>query len=499
MRLHDLLERSARSTPSAPAVHGPDGTLTYDELDRLANRIARCLAELGVGRGDRVGLWLNKSTKTVAAMQGVLKLGAAYVPLDPQSPASRAQTILSNCNVSALVSSRARAASIQDAGLNIPLLLTDEALGDAQTWNDLDSYSDAALDDPQTGDDDLAYILYTSGSTGVPKGVCISHLNALAFVEWAFNELDASAEDRFSNHAPFHFDLSVLDIYAAFWAGACVYLIPEAFSYSGGKLVEFLREHEITVWYSVPTALIMMMDSGGDLGRATDHLRVVLFAGEVFPVKHLRNLHDTLPGVRLLNLYGPTETNVCTYYEVTGIAPDQGKPVPIGKASCGDRVWAQKPDGSEAGVGEEGELWVEGPTVMLGYWGKEPQGDAPYPTGDIVTLLPDGNYDYIGRRDHQVKVRGYRIELGEIEAALLGHPDIKETAVVVAGQGSAAQLVAFVVSLIEDGPSILELKKQCAACVPNYMIIDRAHTVDDLPRTPNGKIDRIKLKGIAES
>jgi len=499
MRLHELAERRAAEDPGATAVVGPDATFSYGELSQLSNRIARSLTDAGVTRGDRVAIWLNKSAKAIAAMQGILKIGAVYVPLDPQSPRSRAATIIENCGVKALVTDSARADSIADSiAAPIPLLLTDGAPEFGQSWSNLDNLSDRPITDPGTTQDDLAYILYTSGSTGVPKGVCISHLNAFAFVEWSVELLQATKDERFSNHAPFHFDLSVLDIYGAFLSGGRVCIIPEAYSYSGRKLVEFLRDQEITVWYSVPTALIMMMENGQVFEEPLDRLRVILFAGEVFPIKHLRNLYRGLPGVRMFNFYGPTETNVCTYYEVETIAEDRGAPVPIGRASCGDKVWAVKTDGSPAGVGEEGELWVDGPTVMLGYWGKDPQGGASYPTGDIVVLMEDGDYDYVGRRDHQVKVRGYRIELGEVETALLRHERIKEAAVVVSGSGSDARLVAFVV--VAGKPlSILALKKQCADWVPNYMIVDKARTVANLPRTPNGKIDRLTLKQTAET
>ena len=500
MRLHQLVERRAEGTPHSPAVKGPDGTLTYRELDKLANQIARCLSSCGVRRGDRVAFWLNKSTKAVATMQAILKLGGIYVPLDPRSPASRVTTILGDCGVSALVSDNARLEALQSASrLTIPVLIADGMADKGKSWSDLQSYASDSLDDLDSNAQELAYILYTSGSTGTPKGVCISHGNALAFVEWAVSELDTSDADRFANHAPFHFDLSVLDIYAAFWSGASVHLVPEGLSYVGQKLVKFIQDEKITIWYSVPTAIMLMMDSGNFSEKDLGHLRAILFAGEVFPIKQLRSLRQAFPNVRLLNLYGPTETNVCTFYDVRKIPPDQGKPVPIGRACCGDKVWAVRSDGSVAKEGEEGELWVEGPTVMLGYWGKKPQAKAPYATGDIAILLPDGNYDYVGRRDHQVKVRGFRIELGEIEAALLRHPQIKETAVVVVGEGATARLVAFVI--VSDGkpPSLLAFKKHCAAWLPHYMIVDRTQTVSALPHTPNGKVDRLKLKQMAET
>ena len=499
MRLQDLVQHKSARTPHAVAVNGPDATLTYGALDALANRVAAALASLGVRRGDRVAIWTAKSTRAIAAMQGILRLGAAYVPVDPLSPTPRAEAVMSDCGIAAMITDATRVHSIVSPALQkVPALTLDGLARTGISWQGLASFPDRAPDDSRTTRDDLAYILYTSGSTGTPKGVCISHRNALAFVEWTVEELAASASDRFSNHAPFHFDLSVLDIYGAFLAGGQVSIIPEALSYSGKGLVEFTRAQHITVWYSVPTVLVQMMDAG-DLSEASlPDLRAILFAGEVFPIRELRRLRGLFSKARLLNLYGPTETNVCTYYEVSDVPDDQTKPVPIGKAASSDRVWAVNANGAETGVGEEGELLVDGPTVMLGYWGRQPQ-ERTYRTGDIVVLRSDGNYDFIGRRDHQVKVRGHRIELGDIEAALLLHPQIKEAAVVVAGADVKARLVAYISCDRGEPPSLLAIKQHCADRLPPYMIVHKLRVMPSLPRTSNGKINRVTLKQMSET
>ncbi len=493
MNLKDLLILSAKRTPDALAIKGPDGSMTYGELDNLANRIARALVELGVRSGDRVGIWLDKSVHAVAAMQGALRLGAAYVPLDPLAPASRTCTILRDCAMRVLVSTRERAETVLTDDIEHVACLYADGAGPGLRWDDLLSFSDEPIKGPAAGYDDLAYILYTSGSTGKPKGVCISHRNALAFIHWAAEELQATPADRFSNHAPFHFDLSVLDLYVAFQTGASVSLIPDGMSYVPRRLVDFIIQENITIWYSVPSALTLMMEQGGLLDVQSIPLRAILFAGEPFPIKHLRRLFERWPSVRFLNLYGPTETNVCTFYEVTEIRKDRTKPVPIGRACSGDRVWAVKDDGTEVQPGEEGELMVSGSTVLLGYWGRPPHGDRPYATGDIVRLQEDGNYMYIGRRDHMVKVRGHRIELGDIEAALGEHPQIHEAAVVVSGSGVEARLIAFIVSTADEPPTLLDIKRHCAERLPRYMIVDDARFIPALPRTRNGKVDRLRL------
>jgi amino acid adenylation domain-containing protein len=492
MRLERLVADSAERDPDRPAIKDEREKLSYRELDVLANRTARALEELGVGRGDRVAIWMNKSVQAVAVMQGALRLGAAYVPVDPMSPPTRAATIMRDCRIRALVAPSDKAQSVlHDELADVPLLSADSGIGEL-AWSDVDRLDGEPL--PSRGtEDDLAYILYTSGSTGVPKGVCISHRNALAFVDWAARQVSAEPEDRLSNHAPFHFDLSVFDLYAAFLSGGSVAIVPEHHAYVPGALVQFVVREGITVWYAVPSALILMVDQGGLLEKRELALRVVVFAGEPYPIKQLRRLRQGLPGVRMFNWYGPTETNVCTGYEVRAIHPDRSVPVPIGRAASGDRVWALKDDGSEAGIGEEGELLVSGPTVSLGYWGREPQGDTPYRTGDIVRLEADGDYLYLGRRDHMVKIRGHRVELGEVEAALLTHTEIDDGAVVAAGSGIKARLVAFLVVPGRPLP-LLELKRHCAERLPRQMIIDSAVFLDELPRTRNGKVDRLALQ-----
>jgi amino acid adenylation domain-containing protein len=459
MSLYAPVRRHAQTHPTTLAVAGPDATLTYAELDRLAAKYATALLDRGVRKGDRVILHLPKSARAVAMLQAVLRVGAVYVPLDPLSPDDRVRRIVHDCR---------------------PALVVD----DLAAIPDAPPQPEPIAVDPH----DPAYILYTSGSTGEPKGVCLSHRNAEAFIAWVVDTIQPTPADRFANHAPFHFDLSVLDLYAAFHVGASVHLIPETSSFAAADLNRFLHDNRITVWYSVPSVLQMML---ADLSFPTKPaLRVLFFAGENFPIRPLRLLRNAWPAVRFWNLYGPTETNVCTAYEVRDIPADRDQPVPIGSACSGDRVWARTTEGSFAKPGEEGELIVEGPTVMLGYWGAPPQGST-YATGDWVRRLDDSDYQFLGRIDNMVKHRGYRIELGAIEAVLTLDPRIEQAAVVVEGEGLDAKLVAYVAG--PNCPRLIEIKRLCAERLPRYMIVDRVRAMSALPLNPNGKVDRRRL------
>jgi amino acid adenylation domain-containing protein len=469
--LHQLVRTAAARTPDAPAVHVEADTVSYRELDELADRQAAALHALGVRAGDRVLIWAAKSIAVVSLMQAALRLGAIYVPVAPTNPAPRVRRIALSCTPTVIVTD-----TLGD-DLPAPVIHIDAVTS-----------ADSPPPEPAATEDDPAYILYTSGSTGEPKGVLISHRNALAFVRWAAAETELTPADRLSNHAPFNFDLSVFDLYGAFLAGASVDLVPSDLAYSPTELFAFLRDRRITVWYSVPSALLLMMRFGGLLDRpAPPALRICVFAGEPFPINGVLELRTAWPGVRLYNWYGPTETNVCTAYEVTEADLSRTTGLPIGRASSGDTVTLDPPDA------DEGEIIVRGPTVMLGYWGGPAQGET-YRTGDIGRFGADGNLEYIGRRDAMVKVRGHRIELGEIEAAIGQHPSVAAVAVVVVGTGIDTKLHAAIVPTPgANPPGLLAMKAHCATHLPRYMIVDEVSIVDDLPRTANGKTDRAAL------
>jgi len=515
MILHQYLDASARDWPDNVAILEPGGgSITYRELGSLSDRLRDRLVLLGVRPGDRVGFWIRKSIDGVATIFGALKAGGAYVPVDPSAPPTRNGYILANCAVKAVVVERrfeeALRAELSQHGAHPEILVIGGSGGGVHLRAALDVEDRRAIA-PTAGTaapqpDDLAYILYTSGSTGKPKGVLLTHRNAVSFVEWCSATLAPTPKDRFSSHAPFHFDLSILDIYCAVKHAATLVLVSEEIGKKPLELAQLIAEMAISVWYSAPSILSLISQFGKLESRSYGALRLVLFAGEVFPIAHLKSLAKQWPHPRYLNLYGPTETNVCTYYEVpTPIPEDRAEPVPIGEICSHLEGVVIDAEGKAVTRGAEGELCIRGAGVTQGYWNLPEQsrnafvtvGAAPayYRTGDLVVEESDGNLRYRGRRDRMIKKRGFRVELGEIESCLYRHPEIGEAAVVAIPDDVLGMKVhAHVACKNGQRLSLIELKTFCSKHIPVYMIPDVFSFHPVLPKTSTDKVDYQTLK-----
>jgi amino acid adenylation domain-containing protein len=525
--LQRLLTEAAVRQPLRPAVASDGCLLTYQELDRLSNKMARALIRLGVAPGDRVGILAPKSAAAVIAIYGVLKAGGCYVPLDPKAPAGRLSHIVRDSGAAVIVADEARtsqAATLAGAVPRPPGVVVSSVSGRRPDrheavaalaqgapivpWTAVAEESGEPLAEERAIETDLAYILYTSGSTGVPKGVMISHRNSLTFVEWAAEAAGLSEQDRVCSPAPLHFDLSVFDIFATSQVAACLTVLPDGAATFPVSIAKWLEAERISVWYSVPSVLTLLACYGGLRQFDLSDLRTVIFAGEVFPPKHLARLMAELPHPRYLNWYGPTETNVCTAFEVPAAGADAG-PVPIGKACANTEVFAVTSEGRRVSrPGEVGELYVRGSSLMRGYWGQSTKtnealvrnplraefDELVYRTGDLVTLEPAGNYAYLGRRDSMVKIRGYRVELGEVEATLYRHPAIREAAVLPVPDDLLGSRLRAVI--IVDSASNLtrdDVLDHCRQWLPGYMVPDIVEFREALPRTSTGKVDRVSL------
>lgn len=521
--LTHLVQQSAENYPEHPAVIHDKAMLTYTELEMESNQVAQQLMMLGVQHGDRVGVFLPKSLRKVVAFLGIMKAGAAYVPIDPAMPTNRVAYILQDCDIKCLVTNLSQWQKVTKSEATLPtrqLVLADDDLADdaremlpesSVTWSEVRQAISISPFIPALIESDLAYILYTSGSTGNPKGVMLSHRAALTFVDWAHETIGVTQGDRLSSHAPFHFDLSIFDLYVAFNAGATVHLLSPTLSVFPITLAKYIADHKLTVWYSVPSILTSLVLRGELATHDLSALRCVLFAGEVFPIKYLRQLVEAVPHPQYYNLYGPTETNVITYHHVQpeDIAPDVTQPLPIGVACANSDVFALKEDGTRATIGEEGELVARGPSLMRGYWGLPERtaqslvtqallpalgAESIYRTGDHVQVGTDNVFYFHGRLDNMIKSRGYRIELGDIEMALYNHPQIAEAAVVaVPDEEISHRLVAVVVPQAATDLTVPQVKAFVSERLPKYMVPDEMHFADQLPQTSTGKVDRRTL------
>jgi amino acid adenylation domain-containing protein len=493
---------AVREFPELTAVWSKERKITYRELDRQSSALALWLLRNRREADGLLGMMLPKSVEAIVAILAGLKANMAYAPVDPSWPARRCDSIFRQSNFDILIAN----VDQSDRAARHSTLLNPESDEWARVMSG-DVGADYTIEKRSPGD--LAYILFTSGSTGDPKGVCVSSRAAFFFPNWARQEFEIDCDDRVASLAPLTFDLSTFDLFSSLGAGATVYLVPDAVKMLPSSLSRFFEEHAITTIYAVPSNLGLLAARGLLEKRDLSALKTVLFAGEVMPLPVFEGLRAKLPEhVRYANLYGPTETNVCTYFDMSNLAVTDSA-IPIGLPLPETQLFALTDEGEYARPGEEGELCVDGPTVMSGYWGGaggqaecwaltpgEPESRA-YRTGDYARLREDGNWLYFGRRDGMVKIWGYRVELGEVESCLLSYRGIEQAAVVkVTEEGELGDsLVAFVVANVAatDSSGSADVVKYCRSNLPPYMCPKTVHFIDEVPLSHNGKIQRREL------
>lgn len=487
----------AQATPQATAIVLEERSYDFAALNALANRLARWLLARDVGRGDIVCLQLPKSVEAYALVIACLKIGALYAFLDPDAPSERARLTLERCAPALVV-------SVHD-GAGERLVLGSAAQRDG-FCRDAGEFDDADLSDTAeiTGTDP-AYVMFTSGSTGEPKGVVIPHQGVLNLVDWANRSLGIGGDDRLTNVNPLHFDNSVFDIYCGLLNGASIVALDALKGRPPAHLVKRIAETGCTFFFAVPT-LFMYLDSMQLLKpERLPGVRQFMFGGEGFPIPQLRRFHNSFAGkARLINCYGPTETScICSSFEITEAVFEAGEGfAPLGRLNPNFSHRVLDADFEAVGPGEIGELWLGGPCVGLGYL-NNPEETARrfrqdplvggyrsvmYRTGDLVQEDPrTGILSFRGRADNQIKLNGHRIELEEIDHALQSIPGVdRALAIAVNGGGSVRLMAAYSGRRLDSS----ELLAHCRDRLPAYMTPSRFAWLDAMPTNANGKADR---------
>jgi amino acid adenylation domain-containing protein len=484
--LHQLFEEQAAARPEAVALVHEGEELSYGDLNRRANRLAHHLRDHGAGPERLVAIFLDRSIDMIVALLATLKTGAAYVPIDPDYPTARIEYML--------VDSRAQ------------LLLTASRLSarvpvTSATVISLDHDADAIARRPSTNlgttadPDNLAYVIYTSGSTGQPKGVCLTHRNATAFVAWAIRAFTRDALRRVLVATSSSFDLFVFELFAPLAAGTTAVLVEDILS-----LADLPDADEITLLNTVPSACQELVAAGA----LPQSVEVVNLAGEALRRQLVETIYQSGYSGQVRNLYGPTE---CTTYATQSLV-DRGRSEPtIGRPVGNVHVYVLDHSLRPLPIGVTGEIFIGGTCVARGYLNRpaltaecfvpdpfSTNGARLYRTGDLARYLPSGELEFLGRRDDQVKIRGYRIELGEIEAVLLSQSGVREAVAVLVQKAASFTLVAFVVAERQGYASVVALRESLASRLPRFMVPTRIMHVDELPKTPNGKIDRRALE-----
>jgi amino acid adenylation domain-containing protein len=518
--LQDYGARRAETQPSDVALVMEHERITYRELEADSNRLGRFLTERGCTPGDRICLFTPKSPSAIVAMHAILKAGAAYVPIDPASPAPRIAKIMESAEPRLVLAAAAGAPVIDElaaaGGLNVEVgsLEARPITGEHFTSNfartDWSALPSAPLE-RRGGPDSMAHILFTSGSTGTPKGVVITHANVIAFVEWAVPHFGMRPSDRVSGHAPLHFDLSTFDIYGALAAGAELHLVPPELGIDPHGLAAFIRRSRLNQWFSVPSALTYMAKFDAVEHDDFPALERLMWCGEVLPTPVLGYWMEKLRHVRFTNLYGPTEATIASSYHAIAERPaDQSEPIPIGVPCAGEELLVLDGERRSVRPGEVGEIFISGVGLSPGYWRDEAKTNAAfvpdprpghegrriYRTGDLGRLSADGVFEFLGRTDSQIKSRGYRIELGEVESAVHEIAVVRECAVVGVQTGGFEGTAICCAYAPVEGLSLepAHLRRELSRLIPPYMLPSRWREFDALPKNVNGKIDRRAIR-----
>lgn len=498
--IHRYFEQQVSKTPGAVALGGCVAEMSYAALNAEANKLAGWLRDSGIEPDDRIALCVSRSAEMVIALLAILKAGGAYVPLDPDYPQDRLLHMLTDCGAKqVLVDDVGKQALQKIADANLPLV---HLVNDCENWQAGSTENLAALaDDPQRS---LAYVIYTSGSTGKPKGVMNEHLAVMNRLKWMQESYQLTPQDSVLQKTPFSFDVSVWEFFWPLMVGARLAIAKPGGHQDPGYLSEFIQQQQITTLHFVPSMLQLFLRHG-EMAQC-DSLKRLFCSGEALPLTAVERCHQQLPGVGLHNLYGPTEAavDVSFWHCKPG---ESGTVVPIGRPIANTQLHILDVNLQPLPPGISGELHIGGIQIARGYLNREalsqerfiadPLSSAPgarlYKTGDLARWLEDGNIEYLGRNDFQVKIHGLRIELGEIEQQIVACEQVEDAVVLACEDGEGdKRLIAWVVA--QDDPQLSKtLRHQLKQTLPDFMLPASFVRIDALPLSPNGKLDRKAL------
>lgn len=523
--LHGLIEKQVALTPDTEALTFENKSLSYAGFNAHANATARCLASLGIGNGDFVALFTSRSLEMLTGQLGVLKSGAAYLPIDIEYPADRIAYVLDDSQAPVVLTQSEHLERIEPVLGNVKHIVLLDA--GAQTSRIPASLRDKVVtvehrdDDysletpPAVYPDDLAYMIYTSGSTGKPKGVKVSHRNIVNFLNWVRMEVNIKSDERMALLTSYSFDMTLTSNWVPFLTGASLHILSEKNTKDVNALLRFISEREITFLNVTPSHFSLIANARDYLGDKEIPLRKdmrVMQGGELINTKDLNLWLSYYPGHRFINEYGPTETTVASTYFPIPVSEENTvelHTVPIGKPVYNTQIYILNNDLKNCMIGVPGELCIGGEGVTQGYHAKDDktaeafiqnpygeEGDLLYRTGDVVRLLNDGNIEFLGRNDHQINLRGYRIEAGEIESTMREYAGITE-AVIVPQKDTADSLalVAFYTGSNGQVPT-KEIRAHLSETLPEYMIPSHFEYLDVMPCTPSGKLDKNALPAV---
>ena len=489
------LENSAQKYPDKVAFSGEDATLTFSLLENYAKSIGTCVSQFSSIRNP-IAIIMEKSANTIAAFMGTLYAGCFFVPIDSKMPKDRAVKIIKNINSNVIICDEKNQEKARELSSSATILLFNDII--EQKIND----EVLVNNKKQIIDTDLLYVFFTSGSTGEPKGVTISHRCMIDYTEFLHTYLGLCHTDVFGNQSPWHFDNSCFDIYSTLKNASTTYIVPQKCFMFPKLLINYLNDKKINTICWVPFALINIANSGILNKNIPKYLEKIHFGAEVMPTKQLNIIKQFLPNARYCNMYGPTETTIYSTYYILNREFKDDEVIPIGFACPNTRIIVLNDQNKEVTMNEIGELCILGSSLSFGYYNDEKKTnevfvqnplntiyrEIMYRTGDLVKYNELGELVYVSRKDFQIKHKGYRIELGEIEAEIMSIEEVLRTCCLY--DSKKFKIVCFYVGDIDA----LQIKKSLSQKVSAYMVPEKYIKLDKIPQTPNGKIDRVKLK-----